>query len=472
MFRDLKEYQEIQNLYESQVYLSEEEENELFDIVESFDLTDEELEYFVENLEEFSADQDLQEIKNIRGTLNTLSRLKGGKFGGGMKTGIDLSKSAKKANLKNLMGRKPFDPIKGPKFAGPVNLRKFTSIKDKLKTNAKRLAVAGGGVGTIALARQLGKGGAVEQEKKKIEDKVKDKTITKVKSVTAGASDDAIKKGIEDAKKTGIPNNTAVQGGAMSQKAREDAAFNRGERKARKDLKDPTLNDNMKKKTDPPKATDTKSQTSTTTTTPQKKMSSIEKKNRARFGDERVDMLKAKNKDFQAMKKGKMTKQEFVDKYPKSITAQRQNKLRDHTEWDAYDIVLEYLLSTEQVATIEEANYVMMQLDKENIQEIVGGAVKGLKAIGRFGAKSPKNFAITMAGTGLVGQTAVKPIAQTLAKVTSPKVETPKVQTSTNDVQVGSGIDARQPGESLLDYAKRRKKSLETQDRKLGAGEY
>ena len=71
MFRDLKEYQEIQNLYESQVYLSEEEENELFDIVESFDLTDEELEYFVENLEEFSADQDLQEIKNIRGTLNT-----------------------------------------------------------------------------------------------------------------------------------------------------------------------------------------------------------------------------------------------------------------------------------------------------------------------------------------------------------------------------------------------------------------
>ena len=76
MFRDLKEYQEIQNLYEGQVYLSEEEENELFDIVESFDLTDEELEYFVENLEEFSADQDLQEIKNIKRTFQTLNRLK------------------------------------------------------------------------------------------------------------------------------------------------------------------------------------------------------------------------------------------------------------------------------------------------------------------------------------------------------------------------------------------------------------
>ena len=189
MFRDLKEYQEIQNLYEGQVYLSEEEENELFDIVESFDLTDEELEYFVENLEEFSADQDLQEIKNIKRTFQTLNRLKGGQFGGGMKTGIDLTKSAKRANLKNLMGRKPFDPIKGPKFAGPVNLGKFTSIKDKLKTNAKRLAIAGGGVGTIAIARQLGKGSDVEKQKQKkdIENKVKEKTITKVTPTTTGA---------------------------------------------------------------------------------------------------------------------------------------------------------------------------------------------------------------------------------------------------------------------------------------------
>jgi len=36
-----------------------------------------------------------------------------------------------------------------------------------------------------------------------------------------------------------------------------------------------------------------------------------------------------------------------------------------------YDIVLEYLLSTEQVATIEEANYVMTEMDAETIQGIV-----------------------------------------------------------------------------------------------------
>ena len=67
-------------------------------------------------------------------------------------------------------------------------------------------------------------------------------------------------------------------------------------------------------------------------------------------------------------------------------------------EYTPYDMVLEYLLSTEQAATIEEANYVMMQLDEENIQEIVGTVAKGLKAVGKFGAKSPLHFA-ALAGT-------------------------------------------------------------------------
>jgi hypothetical protein len=40
-------------------------------------------------------------------------------------------------------------------------------------------------------------------------------------------------------------------------------------------------------------------------------------------------------------------------------------------EFTPYDIVLEYLLSTEQVATIEEANYVMTEMDAETIQSIV-----------------------------------------------------------------------------------------------------
>ena len=77
-------------------------------------------------------------------------------------------------------------------------------------------------------------------------------------------------------------------------------------------------------------------------------------------------------------------------------------------EYTPYDMVLEYLLSTEQVATIEEANYVMMQLDEENIQEIVGTVAKGLKAVGKFGAKSPLHFAGTLATTAAVAPTVGK----------------------------------------------------------------
>ena len=43
----------------------------------------------------------------------------------------------------------------------------------------------------------------------------------------------------------------------------------------------------------------------------------------------------------------------------------------ESVEYDAYDLVLEYLLSSEQVATIEEANYVMTEMDAETIQGIV-----------------------------------------------------------------------------------------------------
>ena len=60
-------------------------------------------------------------------------------------------------------------------------------------------------------------------------------------------------------------------------------------------------------------------------------------------------------------------------------------------EFTPYDIVLEYLLSTEQVATIEEANYVMTEMDAETIQGIVEmdmmkmplvNVVGGLAAVG------------------------------------------------------------------------------------------
>ena len=60
-------------------------------------------------------------------------------------------------------------------------------------------------------------------------------------------------------------------------------------------------------------------------------------------------------------------------------------------EFTPYDIVLEYLLSTEQAATIEEANYVMTEMDAETIQSIVEMEVNRADIIG--GTKAAKDAA-------------------------------------------------------------------------------
>ena len=48
----------------------------------------------------------------------------------------------------------------------------------------------------------------------------------------------------------------------------------------------------------------------------------------------------------------------------------RNNRNRQES-YDAYDVVLEYLLTSQQAATIEEANYIMTEMDAETIQDIV-----------------------------------------------------------------------------------------------------
>ena len=99
------------------------------------------------------------------------------------------------------------------------------------------------------------------------------------------------------------------------------------------------------------------------------KMHSLEKKNRARFGDDAIDKLKAKQVDFKKMQSKDMSKDDFIKKYPKSITAQKAAGLRDH--YDPFDIVLGYLVESEQVDSMDEALYIMMEMDAETIQGIV-----------------------------------------------------------------------------------------------------
>ena len=368
MFKDLKEYQDITRIYNESVNISE-EQRAINKAIAEANFTDEEIIYLDENfdelwesefailteeaiseclVEENLNEEQLQEIVKKMGPKGakagakaTASAAKG--IGGMFKKGISAIKKRIPQGVK--------DTVKGGISAAKSAMKKAAPV---IKAGAKgamkaipKIGLVAGGLGALAVGGSKIVGALRNRGKKEREAAQKAK------------DDAAIKKGIEAAKKTGIPNNTAVQGGAMSQKAREQAAFNRGERKARKDLKDPTLNENMKKKTE------------TKSGTKPKKMHSIEKKNRARFGDAHVDKLKAKQKDFKLMRSKKMSKDDFIKKYLKSITAQKAAGLRDHTEWDAYDMVLEYLFSTEQVTSLEEANYVMMEMDQTTIGDIV-----------------------------------------------------------------------------------------------------
>ena len=345
MFQDLKEYQDLTRIYNESVNISE-EQKEINKLFLEADFTAEEIQYLDENFDELwesefailTEESIIESIKQENLTEEQLDEILG------LRTGVKLAgKLAKKAAPMLKKGIKSVktgvkDTLSGAKTVAKRAIDKAKPILKKVGGVLKRvpgIALPAAAVGgTIAAVNKLRKKGKAKRD---------------------AELDKKIKQGIKD-------SGMGDKGTAITQKGKEQAAYNRGERAAREKLGDPTLNSNVKKK-EPPKATETEAKP--------KKMHPIEKKNRARLGDAKVDKLKAKQVDFKAMKKGNMSKDDFIKKYPNSITAQKSKGLRDHTEWDAYDMVLEYLFSTEQVTSLEEANYVMMEMDQTTIGDIV-----------------------------------------------------------------------------------------------------
>ena len=355
MFKDLKEYQEITQLYHDSVNISEEQRAINTAIAEA-NFTDEEIIYLDENfdelweselsilaeeaisdclVEENLNEEQLQEAAKAKATV---AAAKG--IGGMFKKGISAIKKRIPQGVK--------DTVKGGISAAKSAIDKAKPVikagaKGALKTLPK-VGLVAGGLGALAVGGSKVIGALRNRGKKERE------IIQKAKD------DAAIKKGIEDAKKTGIPNNTAVQGGAMSQKAREQAAFNRGERKARVDLKDPTLNDNMKKKTE----------------TETKPMSKKDKFN-AKFikKDKGVGFVKRGTPGAQRAENKEKAKLRAQAMAKARIEAKKKAEAEVKEEFDAYDMVLMYLNATEQVTSIEEANYIMTEMDQQTIGEIV-----------------------------------------------------------------------------------------------------
>ena len=130
-----------------------------------------------------------------------------------------------------------------------------------------------------------------------------------------------------------------------------------------------------------------------------------------------------------------------------------------------YDMVLEYLMSTQQVATIEEANYVMTEMDAETIQSIVEEQKKNLDEKFNLG-KVRILPALFKGGAAVIG---TKMIASKLGQQSGQNQITPPVVPSTtkkeDDKKYENPDDGSIPGrykdESLTDYYKRRSKGLQ-----------
>jgi len=108
-------------------------------------------------------------------------------------------------------------------------------------------------------------------------------------------------------------------------------------------------------------------------------------------GADKISKLRNKNAAFQATKDktSGYTKDDFIKDFPNSQTAKkhRQNrpygKRQNHPDldkvlgrtksenYDAFDIVLSYLKETQQADSIDEALYVMTEMDAQTIQGIV-----------------------------------------------------------------------------------------------------
>ena len=363
MFRDLKEYQDITKIYQDSVHISE-EERIITQIIREENFTQEELDYVIENFDEIYDNEVLTEefFDEMEGEyLEEMAAVKKAAETVVKKVAPKVTKTAKKVVEKGAKQMDLFkDTAKNVKPTIKKSVEKIGNTSKKLLPKAVPAAGAAGvGVGLAKSGKGLLKKGlnvaksAVSKLKSGVKKVVTNPTVRKVVSravpglALAGGLAVGAKKLLDRGKKTTVPQQPDKKIGGGNAGGSTDSGGTAG-----------------------PQKTDTPP-TETKVTEKPKKMSSIEKKNRARFGDKHVDKLKAKQVDFKAMKKGTMSKDDFIKKYPKSITAQKAAGLRDHTEWDAYDMVLEYLFSTEQVSTIEEANYVMMEMDQETIGSIV-----------------------------------------------------------------------------------------------------
>ena len=140
------------------------------------------------------------------------------------------------------------------------------------------------------------------------------------------------------------------------------------------------------------------------------------------------------------------------------MTQRTRNILGVKEQYDAYDLVLEYLLSNGHADTLDEAHYVMMQMDGEYIQNIV--EVSGELFRGIF---NPNNSAASKAQKTSPFNRPVTPL---------PSITSPFARPSSRDDSgkltpygAGGGTAAEKGGKSRAEVMKQGAKNLENKNK-------
>ena len=380
MFRDLKEYQQIQKIYEERVCITEEERYITKELKETF--TEDELDFIAENTEEVFAEINNQLVEEgseiAEETIDEMAKAVA-------KAVVPLATRMKNAAIrnKNLLTKSAAGGGAVAKKAvagGGAVAKKAAGGGEGLMKKAGGLIKKGVGFvkkNAAKVAGAVGVGGAaagvataINKSKPKVETDASGKVIPSTASIraksdrvgggNAGASTDAGK-----ASTANMPKATPVS----AEPKKKLSGKERAQQMARERIKSG------------------------------KTIQQVKDENKAKM----IANARQRNVDFKAKRrkppgemksnfaggvsgKGKATDDFSKDpryqstagtstdiKKPERQMGRSAAKRRQMAgeEYTPYDIVLEYLLSSKQAATIEEANYIMTEMDAKTIQSIV-----------------------------------------------------------------------------------------------------
>ena len=373
MFRDLKEYQQIQKIYEERVCISEEDRYITKELEETF--TEDELNFIVENTEEVFAEISNQLVEEgseiTEETIDEMAKVIS-------KVAVPLAQRMAKAASK-LPAKKVAGGIT-KKVAGGGIAKKTASGGGGLMKKSGGLIKKGVGfvkknVGKIATAVGAGAAGAgvataVNKSKPKVETDASGKVIPSTASIraksdrvgggNAGASTDA---GL--ASTANMPKATPVSADPkkkLSGKERAQAMAKARIKSGKtiqqvKDENKASMIANARQRNVDFKAKRRK---------PPGEMKSNFAGGVSGKGKATDDF--SKDPRYQSTAGTSTDIKKPVKQMGRSAAKRRQMAGEEYTP---YDIVLEYLLSSKQAATIEEANYIMTEMDAKTIQSIV-----------------------------------------------------------------------------------------------------